>query len=123
MSFKIDNSDFLKRMKKYRRYAKESADKGLFKAGQFLLKKSLDVVPVGDTRDLRNSGQSEKTGDLQYTVSYGGRASQYAIRLHEHPEYDFRTDKNPKAQGKYLEQPFKQNEERLERIIANEIKV
>lgn len=27
----------------------------------------------------------------------------YARRLYWHPEYDFRTDKNPNAQGKWLE--------------------
>lgn len=120
---KIDTSDFEKGLRKYQKHIDSSADKGLDKASLYLLKKSIEVTPVGDTRNLRNSGSAEKIGHLKYSVGFGGLASQYALRLHEHPEYNFRTDKNPKAQGKYLEQPYKQNKTRLYEIVADAMKV
>lgn len=46
----------------------------------------------------------------------------YAARLHEHPEYDFSTDSNPKAQGKWIEDALVGNKGELGAIIAKEVR-
>ena len=45
----------------------------------------------------------------------------YAVRLHEHPEYNFSTDSNPNAQGKYLESAAADNKDELGAIIAKQV--
>ncbi|WP_100811785.1 hypothetical protein [Microbacterium sp. BR1] len=44
----------------------------------------------------------------------------YAARLHEHPEYNFSTDSNPNAQGKYLENAAVENKKELGDIIRKQ---
>lgn len=46
----------------------------------------------------------------------------YAVRLHEHPEYNFSTDSNPNAQGKYLENAAVENRKELGDIIRKEVR-
>lgn len=46
----------------------------------------------------------------------------YAARLHEHPEYNFSTDSNPNAQGKYLEGAALDNRRELGEIIRQEVR-
>lgn len=46
----------------------------------------------------------------------------YAARLHEHPEYDFSTDENPNAQGKWVENAILENKKELGDIIRNEVR-
>lgn len=45
----------------------------------------------------------------------------YAVRLHEHPEYNFSTDSNPNAQGKYLENAAAEGKDELGAIIAKQV--
>lgn len=45
----------------------------------------------------------------------------YAVRLHEHPEYNFSTDSNPNAQGKWLENAAAENKDELGAIIAKKV--
>ncbi|QNA93261.1 MULTISPECIES: hypothetical protein [unclassified Microbacterium] len=45
-----------------------------------------------------------------------------AARLHEHPEYDFSTDANPNAQGKWVETAMVENKSELGAIIAKEVR-
>lgn len=46
----------------------------------------------------------------------------YAARLHEHPEYNFSTDSNPNAQGKWLENAIVENKAELGDIIRREVR-
>lgn len=46
----------------------------------------------------------------------------YATRLHEHPEYNFSTDSNPNAQGKWVENAIVENKAELGEIVAEEIR-
>lgn len=46
----------------------------------------------------------------------------YAARLHEHPEYNFSTDSNPNAQGKWVENALLENKGELGGIIAKEVR-
>jgi hypothetical protein len=45
----------------------------------------------------------------------------YAARLHEHPEYNFATDANPNAQGKWVETAMVENRKELGDIIRKEV--
>lgn len=58
---------------------------------------SSQVVP-------KNTGELERSGFVQkskskYRIIYD---TPYARRLYWHPEYNFRTDKNPNAQGMWM---------------------
>lgn len=46
----------------------------------------------------------------------------YAARLHEHPEYNFQTDSNPNAQGKWVENAMVENKQELGDIIRQEVR-
>lgn len=46
----------------------------------------------------------------------------YAARLHEHPEYNFSTDANPNAQGKWLENAIVENRKELGDIIRKQVR-
>lgn len=45
-----------------------------------------------------------------------------AARLHEHPEYNFATDANPNAQGKWVETAMLENKDELGDIIRKEVR-
>lgn len=63
--------------------------------------KTSGVVPK-DTSTLEDSGFVDSTG-----INWGYTRlifdTPYARRLYYHPEYNFRTDKNPNAQGKWMQ--------------------
>lgn len=56
----------------------------------------------------KNIGDLERSGYVDTSELDRGKVSvvydtPYARRLYWHPEYNFRTDKNPNAQGKWME--------------------
>ena len=71
--------------------------------------KTSAVVPK-DTSTLEDSGFVDVTG-----INWGYTRiifdTPYARRLYFHPEYNFRTDKNPNAQGKWMEMYIKGEKE------------
>lgn len=67
-----------------------------------------------DKGDLQGSGGVDPDTDHSVIVGYN---KVYAARLHEHPEYRFQKGR----QGKYLEQPIKNNLAIFKRFIENEI--
>jgi hypothetical protein len=94
------------------------AVRGQNKAGERVLALSSQEVPF-DNGDLSESGQvvnAEQIGDTTQIVYDRPQAA----RLHEHPEYNFSTDSNPGAKGKYLEDPAMNNVEELRKIVAKE---
>lgn len=46
----------------------------------------------------------------------------YAARLHEHPEYNFSTDSNPQAQGKWVENAVVENRAELGDIARKRVR-
>lgn len=91
---------------------------GQNKASEHLLGLAKDEAPM-DVGTLEGSGSvvpAEKAGEDALVVF----DTPYAARLHEHPEYDFSKDSNPKAKGKYLEDPAQENKSLLGQIIATE---
>lgn len=66
--------------------------------------KTSAVVPK-DTGELERSGFVDTTQIKKYIVKIIFDTP-YARRLYWHPEYNFRKDKNPNAQGKWMESYF-----------------
>lgn len=62
---------------------------------------NMQIVPK-DTGNLEESVATGAEGNIGY-ISYGGSGAPYARRLSYHPEYNFRTDKNPNAQGRWFD--------------------
>ncbi|MFV0394666.1 MAG: minor capsid protein [Coprobacillaceae bacterium] len=69
------------------------------------------VVPR-DSGTLEGSGHVVKIDDV-YSIIF---STPYARRLYWHPEYNFRTDKNPNAQGKWMD--YYMSGEGLEWVIT-----
>lgn len=61
---------------------------------------NMQVVPkeIGSLEESAVTGAEGNKGFISYNTPY-------ARRLYYHPEYDFRQDKNPNAQGRWLD-PF-----------------
>lgn len=59
------------------------------------------VIPK-DKGELERSGFVDLT-EIKRGIAYIVFDTPYARRLYWHPEYNFRTDKNPNAQGKWME--------------------
>ena len=59
---------------------------------------NMQVVPK-ETGNLEESAKTGAEGNKGY-ISYN---TPYARRLYYHPEYNFRRDKNPNAQGRWMD--------------------
>jgi hypothetical protein len=70
-------------------------------------------VPV-DTGNLRASGRITAANEqnLTSTLSYGGTAAEYALAVHERHA----------TQSKYLEKPFRENQQRFREEMINAAK-
>lgn len=88
---------------------------GMNQAGEFLLAKSQEQVPM-DLATLAETGTVEQSTDID-TPAKVVYDTPYAARLHEHPEYQFSKKSNPGAKGKYLEDPAMENKAEIGNII------
>lgn len=120
-----------------KRHAK-GMNRGLKKAGAFLIAKSLEIVPV-DTGNLKASWFVRAEGEGFTTVVYVGYTAEYAIFVHEDLELrhgaDFNAwywediqagrehERGPNQQAKFLEQPLRQNRRQLAKIVKTEMEV
>lgn len=113
---KLDASQFLIRINQAKNMVLLKARSGEERAADELLRLSQLEVPL-DKSILQGSGHTGSDEKGAY-VAYGGPAADYAVRLHEHPEYTFQNGRK----GKYLEDPLKQNRSVFDRLIGEEIK-
>lgn len=101
-----------------------AAQEGMDVAAEHLLAEAVARAPR-DEGTLQLSGSAgndlrDRTeGTPSAVVTFD---TPYAARLHEHPEYNFATDSNPNAQGKYLENAALENKAKLGEIIAEKIR-
>lgn len=98
-----DTRDFLDGLGRVEQKVTDAVAEGTRNVAEDLLRRSQALVPH-DTGTLQNSGHVEHFPN-ESIVGYGGMANMYAIRLHEHPEFNFQKGR----QGKYLETPLVQN--------------
>ncbi len=87
-------------------------------ATEQLLADSIDEAPQ-QTRAMVGGAHVDPAGPGDDSAAVVYDAPQ-AARLHEHPEYNFSTDVNPRAKGKFLEDPAVQNRKRYGDIIRTE---
>lgn len=95
------------------------ADRITQNGAEYLLDESNKKVPY-EEGILEGSGVVKKVGDdgdgiITYKVSYD---TPYAIRLHEHPEYNF----NGGREGKWLENTLKDEERAVLDYLVQEIR-
>lgn len=108
----------LKKLDRYSKSLEKKFEIGVTKAGTWLLRQSLKIVPV-DTGLLRSTGKTTKQGKGFNTiilVSYG--PLHYALIQHEN--LNFRHKKGKSA--KFLEMPYRQGIKTIEKIIQDECK-
>lgn len=90
-----------------------AAERGLRKGAEHMLAESKKHVPFKEGI-LENSGGVDSEG-TKATVFYD---TPYAVRLHEHPEFNFKG----KGRGKWLELAVRKEQNNVIKIIRDEIK-
>ena len=91
--------------------------RALFKAGLYLQRKSMEVVPV-DTNTLRSSARTRKEGKGLETAVVVSYSTDYAVYVHE----DLEAAHAPGKTAKYLEGPLRENLPTLKKIVDQEMR-
>ncbi len=101
--------------KKVTKEMRKGAEKGLFQGLEYMLDEMNKIVPH-NRGDLMRSGKTSQK-ELKGWISYD---TKYAIRLHEHPEYNFQKGRK----GKWVEKIIKDEKvkNKVLKHIGNEIK-
>lgn len=94
--------------------------RGLNKSAERGLALTLQGVPMRDGI-LAGSGTVERATDIEEgaAIVYD---TPYAVRLHEHPEYNFSKDANPNAEGKWVENGVLRGKNEIEEIMQAEVR-
>lgn len=93
----------------------KASKKGIKKAALLVLDKSIQKAPIL-TGDLRRSGTIDDTQLQSQGFIDVGYNTPYALRQHE----EFPNKSDPAAEWKYLENPFKESQDKIIEIIENE---
>lgn len=92
----------------------EASKQALSDASEFILDESNKLVPH-DEGTLERSGIANL--DPENMMAYISYDTPYAVRLHEHPEYDFQKGR----QGKWLESAMNDNRAKVQEFLKNKI--
>lgn len=111
----IGTKDLIRNLDKVKEQYLDRAEQALNNSANAVKRDSVDIAPI-DTGLLRKTAKNTKTGKLERTISYD---TPYAVRMHEHPEYNFQEP----GQGKYLEQPVMQYKGRMLKDLQRDIKI
>lgn len=98
---------------------KRGAMAGCKKAANYLLKESQPLVPV-DTGRLKNSGKVVEISNgysVVYSTENPTTGYNYAMIQHENLEYNHEV-----GQAKYLEEPLRNNADKLISIVREEMR-
>jgi hypothetical protein len=95
------------------RASRKTKKAALQAGGEYLLSEANKDVPY-DVGELEGSG-TVQSNDETAVVSY---ASPYAVRLHEHPEYNFQGGRK----GKWLEDALNARHKQIQAIMAAKVK-
>lgn len=86
----------------------------LMDAAEVILEEANRTVPL-DERTLMKSGEtSVDMRTHEAAISYD---TEYAVRLHEHPKYNFQ--ESPPRRGKWLELTLKEQSQRVLKLLAD----
>lgn len=94
-----------------------ASKEALFEAAEFILQESNKIAPLDEGTLIRsgNVDSGEKNGKPAASVYYD---TPYAVRLHEHPEYNFQNGR----EGKYLEKTLTRNRAKVKDYIESRMK-
>ena len=106
-------NEVIKNLRKVKGILAEEIGVNLKRAGLFLQRKSQQIVPI-DKNNLRPSAFTRSEGKGFKTDVQVGYTAAYAVYVHENLEARHRPGKS----AKYLENPMKQNRDKLLKIIA-----
>ena len=81
---------------------------------------AVDRAPMDQGTLIENHTVDPSTGPDDAAAIVAG--TPYAARQHEHPEYNFATDANPRAQGKWIENAVVENKAELGAIIRQRVR-
>jgi len=105
----LNTQDFDAGIRQFQQNVREVENEVAYEQANEILRTSLREVPH-DTGNLQNTGQTRSlTAKNGHMVLYD---TDYAAKMHENPQFDFQKGRK----GKYLEDPIKQNESRLQQI-------
>jgi hypothetical protein len=105
----INTKDFQADMKRIQNSIRQVENEVAYEQANEILRTSIREVPH-DIGNLQNTGDTKPlTAENGHMVFYD---TDYAAKMHENPQFDFQ--KGRKA--KYLEDPIKRNETRLQQI-------
>lgn len=85
------------------------------KGAEFLLTETIKTTPKDEGILIQSGKVTGRPSAIEAFVSFD---TPYAVRLHEHPEYNFQNGRR----GKYLERTLNEQRATLERLIADEIR-
>jgi len=107
------------------------ARKGLLKGGLLLQRLSQEIVPVGETGNLKNSAGTRAIGHGFSTDVIVYYTAEYAVYVHENTmahhgatynmRYPDRPNRGANQQAKFLETPARVHREEILRVIAGEL--
>lgn len=99
--------------------AKNVVADALLDTADWLLEEANRTVPwqEGTLQDSGGTDYAELFGVQVASIYYGGEASAYAVRLHEHPEYHFHYNRR----GKWLELTAQEQADRVDSFMAARI--
>jgi hypothetical protein len=85
--------------------------------GEDVMERSKQIVPVGKTGKLKDSGKVGNTemqnGQIVLNLGYGDHQAWYATIVHERLDV-----RHPNGQAKYLETPISENASRLDSAMS-----
>jgi hypothetical protein len=102
-------------MKKWSREKPLKVKRGMNKAADYLMERSLEVCPL-DTGFLRSSIYKKNAGTFLAPDVQVGYSAPYAIYVHEDPE-----PLHPIGDYKFLEQPVKEYKQTLIYLVYKEV--
>lgn len=94
---------------------KRAAVQGLSDGAEHILEESNRIVPIDEGNLMRSGITSVDESKMHAAISYD---TPYAVRLHEHPEYNFQHGR----EGKWLEKTLKKRKRDVQRHIADKLK-
>lgn len=90
---------------------KKDAIKALRLGAEFLLTEAIKTTPKDEGILIQSGKVSHDESRIEAFVSFD---TPYAVRLHEHPEYNFQNGRR----GKYLEKTLNEQSQNLANLIA-----
>ena len=90
---------------------KDNVMKALRMSAEFLLTETIKTTPKDEGLLIQSGKVSHDDSRVEAVVSFD---TPYAIRLHEHPEYNFQNGRR----GKYLERTLNEQRQNIANLIA-----